>query len=367
MNDTLRSMMGSAVGAQIVLDGKPYVNFGGSSYLGLASHSQIIQAGVTSLRLLGSGLPLSREQHVVTSEHREIEAEAATFFGSSDALYLGSGYFFALVSIAAIRNGYQAIFFDELAHYSLREAIAASGLRSWSFRHLDTQDLERRMKLYLSAGEKPMIITDGMFSSLGEIAPLDQLWQLALSYGGRLLVDESHSFGVLGGTGRGACEHHGIAAGAAVIGGSLGKAFGTYGGIALGTSHEVAAYRKSPAARGASPGMPAAAAMCAASLKYVREHPELLARLRQNIHYLKVGLRRLGLDVGDSAAPVAAFSVGTEQSMRELQRSLLARGLFVYYTTYIGATKQGAIRCGIFADHTREHMDRLLDGLQRLL
>lgn len=357
----------SPVGAEIVMDGRRYVNFGGSAYLGLSGNTQIHAAGIAALRECGSGAPVPRDQGVATRAHQDAESEAAAFFGTSAALYVAHGYYFGLIALRALREQFNAIFFDALAHYSLREAIAASGLQSRSYQHLDAEDLRRKLQQYLGAGGKPLIVTDGMFPTFGEIAPLAELWQVSAPFDARLLIDESHSFGVLGALGRGAAEHHGVSSAHILTGGSLGKAFGTCGGIIPTWPDEVAVLRMTPTARGASVGLPAAAAMCASSLRYVREHPNLLKRLRTNIGRLKGGLRKLGLQVGDDSTPVAAFVCGGDKSMQWVREQLFADGIVVYHTTYVGAGPAGVLRCGIFADHTDEHIDRLLEALARLL
>jgi 8-amino-7-oxononanoate synthase len=367
MMQTKPRTLETAVRPEIVIDGKRYVNFGGSAYLGLASRPEILSAGLETLQQCGSGAPLARSHRVFTHAHQQVESEAATFFRSEAALFLSSGYYFGLIALAAIRTDFGAIFFDELAHFSLREAIAASGLKSYAFRHLDACDLRTQLTRHLGASETPLVVTDGLFSAWGEIAPLDEILQAIAPYEGRLLVDESHSFGVLGATGRGVGEHA-VTLGFPVLrGGSLGKAFGTCGGIIPASEEEVASFRCTPAGRGASAGLPAAAAMCAASLRYVRHHPELLQRLRENIVYMKSGLRRLGLDVRDSLAPVATFVTDRRASLSALKEELMSEGIFVYHSTYLGAGTGGAIRCGVFADHTTEHIDRLISALSRLL
>ena len=356
----------SPVGAEVVLDGRRYINFSGSPYLGLSANARLLEEGIAVLRDSGFGYQLPRHYHFATSAHQEAELEAATFFDSQAALYLPGGYYFGLVSIAAMREKISMILFDEWAHYSLREAIAASGLPSHAFRHLDAEDLEAKLKRQVGAGQ-PLIVTDGLFSTFGEIAPLDELARVASPYGGRLLVDESHSFGVLGKLGRGAGEHHNLDTSSIVVGGSTGKAFGVLGGIIPGTSEEVASFRATPAARGASGGMPASAAMCARNLRYVRQHPELLQRLRTNVKRVKGGLQKLGLDVGDNVVPIAAFVTTQDKSMAALQERLMLEGIVVLHSTYIGASARGVIRCSIFADHSNEHIDRLIDTLRRLL
>jgi 7-keto-8-aminopelargonate synthetase-like enzyme len=358
----------SSVGAEIVLSGTRYVNFGGSSYLGLAANPHILEAGIATLRQLGAAGPIPRGHAIGSRPLREVEQRACHFFASDAALYLGGGYHFGLAAPAALSRQYQVIFFDEFAHFALRDGIAASGLPGWSFRHLDVEDLEHQLRDHLAAGERPLIVTDGLYSTLGEIAPLDRLWPVTAAYDGRLVVDESHAFGVLGASGRGALEHHGMAHSGSLAGGSLGKAFGTSGGLALGSAADVHALEATPVVRGASVGSPAAAAMCAASLDYVGNNPLLLTRLRNNTSYLKSGLRRLGLHPrGDDIAPIASFALDSRESMQRLQAALLAEGIFVYLSTYIGAGSGGVIRCAVSADHAQQHLDALLDALRRMV
>jgi 8-amino-7-oxononanoate synthase len=357
----------SPVGAEMMIAGRRYINFGGSSYLGLSHNPQILEAGCAALRECGSGYQFHRHYNVATRAHQEAEAEAAAFFGTPAALFMAGGYYFGLVTIAALKHKYTMIFRDEMAHHSLHDGAAASGLPSYAFRHLDAEDLEAKLKRHCRANEKPIVASDGMYSTFGDIAPLDELASVMTPYDARLLVDESHSFGVLGETGRGAGEHHGIPRSSIVIGGSTGKGLGVLGGIIPATEEEVAACRATPAGRGASSGLPAAASMCARSLSYLRHHPELLSRLRANVAYMKSGLRAIGLNVPDTVAPVAAFTTDSIVSMQSLQRRLLDEGIFVILSTYIGASPNGVIRCAIFADHTQCHMDTLLDALRRLL
>jgi 8-amino-7-oxononanoate synthase len=361
------STLESAVGPEIVVNGRRYINFGGSSYLSLASRPEIIEAGIATLRECGAGAPLSRSHRVFTRAHQDVEREAAQFFETQAAYYVSSGYYFGFVALAALGSAFNAIFYDERSHYSLKEAIAASRLRSYAFRHVDAEDLRAKLRQHLNAGERPLVVTDGLFSTFGEIAPLQDYAEAMAPYEGRLVVDESHSFGVLGATGRGAREHFALPPSSTLIGGSLGKAFGACGGVLPSTAEEVANFRLTPVGRGASAGLPAAAAMCAGSLRFIREHPEQLRRLRENVAYLKSGLRKLGLDVGDSIVPVATFVPSSGKAPQTLKEELLNLGLFVYRSTYIGAGPEGVIRCGIFADHTREHMDTFMDVLGRLL
>lgn len=355
----------SPIGAEITVEGRRYINFGGSSYLGLSSKPEIVEAGLGPLRANGAGYQFGREFRLATRAHLEVEAEAAAFFGTESALHMAAGYYFGFMALAAMRKDFTTIFIDEWAHHSLREAAVVSGLVIHAFKHLDAADLEDKLRRHLPSGGRPLVLTDGMYSTFGEIAPLDQLVRLAASYGGKVLVDESHSFGVLGEHGLGVCEQWQVPADSILRGGSTCKALGVVGGIVPASDAEIAALRTTPIARGASAGLAAAAAMCAASFRYIRRHPELLIRLRANIAYMKGGLKRIGFDAGDNIAPVAAFDTGARISPEELQKQLMVRGIHVFHSTYIGAGSRGVIRCGIFADHTQEHIDQLLDALQR--
>ena len=365
--DGMKRIVESAVSSEIVIEGQRYLNFGGSAYLGLARNTEILEAGIATLRTTGAGYQIARHCQVETRAHQQVESEAAKFFHSEAAMYFAGGYLFGLIALAAVKDRFSVIFFDEVAHYSLREAIGASGLPSHPFKHLDPEDLRKLLKMRLNAKERPLIVTDGLFPTIGEIAPLSDLSQVMSEYDGRLLVDESHSFGVLGAQGRGAAEHHNIPSSSTWIGGSLSKAFGGCGGIIPASEADVAAFRATPVGLGGGAGMPAAATMCAASLRFVRKHPELLERLRENVAYMKGGLRKIGLKVAEGVAPIASFGVGDRQAMQSLQSRLMSEGIFVLYTNYIGAGMDGVIRCGIFADHTKEQIDRLLETLRRIL
>jgi 7-keto-8-aminopelargonate synthetase-like enzyme len=341
------------------------VNFGGSSYLGLSGRPEIVEAGVAALRLNGAREPFSSPYGISTSAQQAVQREAAAFLGSDDAAYLATGYQVGMVATAALSHRFTSVFADQLVHSSLRDAVA--GLEQHVFRHLDAEDLARQLERHLRPHDRPLVVTDGVYSVLGEMPPLDEYAGLAGRYGGCLLIDESHSWGVLGASGRGAAEYYQLDPDLILIGGSLSKAFGVSGGVIPGSTALISACRDAPAARGASPGSASAAAMAAASFAFVRSNPQLRRQLRANVAYLKRGLRDIGLAVSDTAIPIASFVVGSADRMRTLQEELMSDGIHVLHSRYIGAGAEGVIRCGIFADHTTEHLDRLIESLRRRL
>lgn len=357
----------SPTGARVVVDGRPILNFGGSSYLGLSYRPELAQAGIAALQSQGPTAQLPRHYGFALAANLDLESAAAEFFATESAMYFSTGYLFGLIALTGLASQYDVVFMDESAHYSLRDGAAAASKPVHMFAHLDADDLARAMARELRPGQRPLVATDGMFATFGSLPPLGDYARLLEPHGGWLVVDESHAFGVVGPTGRGAVERYGVARDRVVAGGSLGKAFCAFGGLAIGSRAVTDDLWKSPAARGAVSGMSSGAAMSAASLRYVREHPELLQRLRANVRQLKDGVRRLGLEANDTEAPVATFVCGTADEMKALQERLMDEGMFVIYSNYVGAGPSGAIRCAAFADHAPEDIERLLDALARHL
>jgi len=353
--------------AHMTVDGRRLLNFGGSSYLGLGDDASLLDAGASALRRYGVHSQLGRHYGFALSPNLEAESAARAFFAVDGAMYFGTGYLFGLIALPALSGLCDALFIDEAAHYSLRDGARTSGLPIHTFAHRDARHLSQLMARELGPGGRPLIATDGMFPTYGAIAPLDIYARLASQRDGWLVVDESHSFGVLGENGRGAVEACGIARDRVIAGGSTAKAFAAHGGIAVGPAAMIERLWKTPAARGAALGSAAGAAMTAASLQLVQAHPALRARLLSNTRALKRGLRALGLAVESNDSPVTAFSHGDAARMRAIQASLMEMDIFITYSTYIGAGPEGVLRLAAFADHNDNDIGRLLTALCGLL
>jgi 7-keto-8-aminopelargonate synthetase-like enzyme len=357
----------SATAAEIVVDGRTIVNFAGSPYLGISRDPALISAATDALRKYGARAYIPPEHGLVTQPHLDVESESAKFFGTASALYLASGYLLGLTVLTGHRSRFDAVLLDESAHYNLRDAAAASGAVVRTFKHLDCDSLKAQLVQMRRENLRAVIAVDGMCPTFGSIPRLEVYAELASKYGAWLFVDESHSFGTLGATGRGAVEQCGLRPEQALCGGSLGKAFSATGAVLVGSAEDIVPLRSTPCVRGSSWGMVAGAAMAAASLRLVRSRPEILVRLRTNIKRFKTGLRRMGLDVPDTVAPLATFVAGSAAQMQSLQQRLLAEDFFVLHSRYAGAGPDGAIRCSVFGDHTDEHIDAFLSVLARLL
>lgn len=353
--------------ARMVIDGREVLNFGGSSYLGLSGHPELIEAGAEAVRALGSTSQLPRHYGLALSANLDAEAEAQAFFGQSGAIYFATGYMFGLLVCQGLADAFDVALIDESGHWNLFDGARAAQKRVRTFRHRDAEDLARALAEECADGSRPLVATDGMFATFGTSPPLDAYSAVIAPYDGWLVVDESHSFGSLGEAGRGACELFGVEGPRTIAGGSMGKAFCAHGGLAVGSADTIARLWSSSAAKGSVSGTSMGAAMTAAALRHVRTHPERLARLRRNGQALKAMLRSLGLAPVDNSSSVAAFEHGPAAKMKSIQAALWDAGIFVIYSTYVGAGPEGALRIAAFADHDEGDFVRLGEELSKLL
>lgn len=349
------------VSARIHIDGRPHINFFGWGYLALSAIPEIRAAISVALR---QEAPLVQQVPAVAGAidpfFDDVERQAALACNTEAAVYFSSGYFIGTVGLSSLRASFDVVVLDQYAHYSLQDAATLSGVPVFTFHHCDTDSLVDVLKTCASAGQRPVVATDGAFAVSGRVPPLHEYAPVLMRYGGRLFIDEAHSFGVVGEHGRGAAEFCGVEH-VATTGATLSKAYCAPGAI-LGCRAQTAVHlRTIPQVRGACAGSPLSAAAAAASLRYVGRHPELRANLRAKADYLRTNLRRLGLDVIDSPAAIVSFKYGSSTDMQALQRRLFDRGIYVVYaTSYMGCGPEGMLRCAVFRDHTHADIDALV-------
>jgi 8-amino-7-oxononanoate synthase len=357
-----RTISGPA-SARLTIDGQPYINFYGSGYLAL-SGVPVIRAAVQSA--LQGGTPFS--QHLpaalgaVDPMFRDVERASAVACGTGASVYFASGYLIGTIGLASLEWPFDVVLIDELAHYSLRDAVKLSGLPTSLFAHCDADSVRDLLRHNVRAKQRPLVVTDGVFATTGRIPPLGAYASVLAPYEGRLFVDESHGFGVVGGKGRGAAEYCGVEY-IASTGATLSKAFCAQGAIVACSSVSAERLRALPPIRGASAGSPLSAAAATASLQYVTEHPDLKETVHEMTDYLRSRLRSLGLSILDSPAPIVSFQAGTQADMLALQRRAFDRGIHIFYSTYIGSGSEGVIRCAVFRDHSKQDIDALIDAL----
>ena len=373
--------MDSAPGPMTVINGRRYCYFAGTGYLGLAGNAEVIEAACQAVRRYGVHSATSRAGFGHTPLTLEVERRAAAFFGTEDAFYFSSGYVANHILIQALASQAEAIFVDEAAHYCLAEAARLPGQPVTRFKHRQADDLGRLLKEKLGPGQRPLVLTDGVFSVSGRLAPLpDYLRVLREHRPATLLIDDAHGFGVLGAQGRGVVEHFGLwGAGvndgaapdgvALAVSGTLAKAVGGFGGVIPGARAFLERVRKaSHYFDGASAPSSADAGATAKGLEIVQKQPELRSRLRANVAQLRGGLRALGLAVEDGPSANFAVEVGDAANMRRIHEDLKAAGFLVpYVPAYSGLGPAGALRFAVCALHTPEMIEGLIQALRQIL
>jgi len=349
--------------ARVSIDGREYINFLGSGYLAL---SNIPEVRAAVLQVLAAGAPFARAISSIAESidpvFDAVERAAAVACGTEASVYFASGYLIGAVGLARLDQSCDVLLLDESAHYNLKDAAKLTGLPAFEFAHCDPESLRDVLRQRVHARQRPWVVTDGVFATTGRVPPLADYAGALASCNGRLFIDESHGFGVVGTRGRGAAEYCGVEH-LAATGATLSKAFCAQGAIVGCSAATARRLRLIPPVRGANAGSPLSAAAATASLKFVADHPQLRVNLRVMTDYLRGRLRSAGFDVIDSPAPIVAFQLPTRSDMLALQRRLFDRRIHVQYSTYIGAGAKGMMRCAVFADHSQEDIDTLIDAL----
>lgn len=376
------AMMESAPGPRTLVDGRAYLYFAGTGYLGLQNHPDVLRAAAEGATAYGMGSATTRAWFGTIPPVRRVERLAAQWYGLDDALYYASGFLGGFLLAALLREECDRVYCDELAHFSLLEAVRLMGRPAETFRHADPDDLARLLRTDPARGARPLVVTDGVFSVAGTIAPLaEYVALLQPCRGAAILVDDAHALGVLGAHGRGTLEHAGLwssdvnswhagdAAGVRLFAvATLSKALGGFGGILPGSQALIDRLKAtSPYFAGASGPPSPVAAGTAKALEIAASQPELRARLAANVARLRSGLRGLGLNVPDSPVPIVALSLGGAAKMQQMQRALADRGILVAYSKgYSGTLPEGCLRLAVFATHTPAMIDELLAALALL-
>ena len=368
----MKYIMESPPGPRTVINGREVDYFCGCGYFGFQSHPAVLEAACDALRRFGIGSATTRSGYGSTPPIEEVEKRAASLFGTQAALYYVSGYLGNAVLLAGLEDRFEKIFVDEASHFSVMDGIAQSSRPVIPFAHRDPEDLGRQMGNIIRPGMRPLIFTDGVFPVSGEIAPLRDYWEILRDYDEALLcVDDAHAAGVLGERGRGTFEHFGLNGKGLFLTATLSKALGGFGGVIPGTREFIRKLEaKSSVPFAASlPPTPAAAA-AAKSLALLEEDPSMRQTLWDMVAYAKTKMAGLGFDVDDSPVPIICLKGTKGCDFARLESELLERGVAVYYVpggSYSSVPREGAIRIAVFANHTRDQIDRLTAELQRLL
>lgn len=363
--------MASPVGPRVLIAGRERDYFSGTGYLGLQSHPAVLQAAADCLAQYGLSTATARGGYGEHPVYTALEAELCAYFAVEGALVLASGYLGVVALCQGLQQEHQRIFMDAAAHFSVLDAARASGKPVHSYAHLDPADLQAALRRELRPGERPLVISDGVFPISGEICPLPALLEAVLPYQGRVLLDDAHAVGVLGPHGRGTPDYYGRTEDFTrlVRCATLSKALGGFGGIIPGPQgllrlleHESRVY-----VAASPPPLPSAAA-AARALALARLQPQLRQQLWANVRQARAGVRALGWDLPETPVPILCLGVRPGIDLAGLKQALFERDICVaHVTSYSSTPPGGALRVAICAAHTPAQIEHLLTELARLL
>jgi len=361
----------SPQGAWLVVDGRRVLNFCSNNYLGLANHPRLLQAAKDAIDQYGIGPAAVRTIAGTMSLHVELERRLAEFKGVEDAIFLQSGFNANLAAIPALVGRGDVIFSDELNHASIIDGCRLSRAEIVRYAHCDATDLRARVAERGRPGQdyrRGLVVTDGVFSMDGDVAPLPELVPVAEEFGLMFMVDDAHGEGVLGRGGRGIVDHFGMHGRVDIEVGTLSKAIGVVGGVVAGRKMIVDYLRQRgrPFLFSSAVTVPDTAA-CLAALELLEESEELVQRLWQNAAYLRQGLERLGFDTGASETPIVPVMLGEAPLAKQFSARLFDEGVFAMAIGYPTVPRGKArIRVMNTASHSREDLDFGLAAFEKV-
>lgn len=360
-----RPLLQSPQGSVIEADGKPYVAFSSNDYLGLANHPEVIAALQQGAADWGVGGGASHLVIGHSEPHHQLEQALAAFTGRPRALLMSSGYMANLAVITALVGRGDTVLHDRLNHASLLDAGVLSGARFSRYLHNDLDSLQQRLQ---RAQGNTLVVTDGVFSMDGDLAPLPELAAQAQAHDAWLMVDDAHGFGVLGSNGGGLVEHYGLSVEQVpVLVGTLGKSFGTSGAFVAGSEEliETLIQFARPYIYTTS-SSPALACATLASLQIVQRETWRRSHLQQLISQFRQGAQALGLNLLDSTTPIQPIIIGDSAQALRMAAQLREQGVLV------GAIRPPTVPAGsarlrvtLTAAHSAEQVQQLLDALAR--
>ena len=356
--------MSSPQGAWLVVDGKRALNFCSNNYLGLANDPRMKRAAREAMQKYGVGPGAVRTIAGTIDLHKELERRMAAFKGVEAAITFQSGFCANLAAIPALVGKEDVIFSDELNHASIIDGARLSGARIVRFAHANAVDLKAQIEANLGSYRRALIITDGVFSMDGDLAPLDQLYEVASHFDIMLMVDDAHGEGVVGRGGRGIVDHFNLHGKVDIEVGTFSKAFGVVGGVVAGNAAIVEWLTQRGRPFLFSSASPAAdVAACLAAVDLLESSTELVDRLWENGRYFKAEMKTLGFDTGVSATPITPVMLGEAALAHQFSRELFQQGVFA---TALGfpTVPQGKarIRVMLSAAHSRQDLDQALEA-----
>ena len=349
-------------GAEIEVGGKEMINFCANNYLGLANHPDIVAAAAEGLRTHGFGMASVRFICGTQDLHKQLERRIAGFLGMDDAILYGSCFDANAGIFETLLGPEDAVISDALNHASIIDGIRLCKAQRKVYQHADMEDLERRLQETADARFR-LVVTDGVFSMQGDLAPLPGICDLAERYDALLMVDDSHATGFLGPNGRGTPDHFGVADRIDIITSTLGKALGGASGGFTAGHRQIVDYlrqRSRPYLFSNTLAPPIAAASLTA-IDLVEQRPELRTTLFENTAYFRSEMAARGFTIIEGIHPIVPIMIGDERTAGELARAANERGILVVGFSYpVVPRGEARIRVQLSASHTRDQLDRAI-------
>ncbi len=360
--------LGSPQGAWIVVDGVKTLNFCSNNYLGLANHPRVVAAAKKAMEEYGVGPGAVRTIAGTMDLHVKLDQRLAEFKGVESAITFQSGFTANMGSIPALVGKEDVIFSDRLNHASIIDGCRLSRAKIIAYEHCDTENLEAQLNEHRANYRRAIVITDGVFSMDGDVAPLDKIYAVSKNFDSILMVDDAHGEGVLGKGGRGIVDHFGLHGKVDVEVGTMSKAFGVMGGVVAGNPKVVEwlHQRGRPFLFSSAMTIPDVAA-CIEAIDMLEESTELVDKLWANADYFKAEMKTLGFDTGESVTPITPVMLGEATLAQKFSRELFEAGVFGMALGFPTVPRGKArIRVMISAAHEQDDLDQGLEAFAKV-
>ncbi|MFC4077928.1 glycine C-acetyltransferase [Salinithrix halophila] len=356
----------SEQGSRVVIHGREVIQLSSNNYLGLTTHPRIKEAANQAVEKYGVGTGSVRTIAGTFSMHEQFEQELAEFKHTEASLVFQSGFTANVGVLATILTEEDVVISDALNHASIIDGIRLTKAGRRIYQHTDMDDLEKALKETQNARTR-LIVTDGVFSMDGDVAPLPEIVRLAEQYDALVMVDDAHASGVMGRNGRGTVDHFDLHGRVHIQVGTLSKAVGVLGGYVAGPAvlRDYLIHRARPFLFSTS-HPPAVTAACHAAIRVLKDEPELINRLWENTRTFKEGLLKLGFNTGKSETPITPVMVGADSLAMKFSDALLEEGVYAQGIAFPTVPRnQARVRTIITAGHSREDLDQALEAFGR--
>lgn len=356
----------SMQGPSVTVNHQKVIQLSSNNYLGFTSHPRLINAAQEAVQQYGAGTGSVRTIAGTFTMHQELEKKLAAFKKTEAALVFQSGFTTNQGVLSSILSKEDIVISDELNHASIIDGIRLTKADKKVYQHVNMSDLERVLRKSMNYRMR-LIVTDGVFSMDGNIAPLPDIVELAEKYDAFVMVDDAHASGVLGENGRGTVNHFGLDGRVHIQVGTLSKAIGVLGGYAAGSKVLIDYLRhKGRPFLFSTSHPPAVTAACMEAIDVLLEEPEHMERLWENTAYFKAMLMKMGLTLIESQTPILPILIGDEGVAKQFSDQLLSRGVFAQSIVFPTVAKGKArIRTIITAEHTKDELDQALDVIEK--